>query len=113
MLSRIVRKQFQVLFHWVSHPAFHLSLTVLVRYRSFVLFSLGGWFLQIPTRYVPHGTWEIPRVIFGFAYKIFTFYDRPFQTVLLPNTNPTLGSRNPFRHRSDKGLDFSVFARRY
>ena len=55
-LYRIVRKQFQVLFHWVSHPAFHLSLTVLVQYRSAFLFSLGGWFLQIPTEYVLRGT---------------------------------------------------------
>jgi hypothetical protein len=55
-LSRIVRKQFQVLFHWVSHPSFHLSLTVLVHYRSLILFSLGGWFPQIPTEYVFRST---------------------------------------------------------
>jgi hypothetical protein len=74
-LSRFVCKQFQVLFHWASRPAFHLSLTVLVHYRSLILFSLGGWFPPIPTGYVPRSTWEFPRVIFNFAYEIFTPYD--------------------------------------
>jgi hypothetical protein len=37
--------------------AFHLSLTVLVRYRSLKFFSLGGWSPQLPTRFhVPRGT---------------------------------------------------------
>ena len=48
-LYRFVRRQFQVLFHWVSHPSFRLSITVLVHYRSHIIFSLGGWFPQIPT----------------------------------------------------------------
>jgi hypothetical protein len=94
-LCRFVRKQFQVLFHRVSHPAFHLSLTVLVHYRSLALFSLGGWFPQIPTRYVPRSTWEFPRVTFDLAYEIFTLFDWTFQTILLSNINPTLGSHNP------------------
>ncbi len=44
----------------ISSPlrgAFHLSLTVLVRYRSLKIFSLGGWSPQLPTRFhVPRGT---------------------------------------------------------
>jgi hypothetical protein len=44
----------------ISSPlrgAFHLSLTVLVRYRSLKVFSLGGWSPQLPTRFhVPRGT---------------------------------------------------------
>jgi hypothetical protein len=37
--------------------AFHLSLTVLVHYRSLKIFSLGGWSPQLPTRFhVPRGT---------------------------------------------------------
>src|ERR1700726_965056 len=37
--------------------AFHLSLTVLVHYRSLKFFSLGGWSPQLPTRFlVPRGT---------------------------------------------------------
>jgi len=42
-----VSRQFQVLFHWVSHPSFNLSLTVLVHYRSFQVFSLGVWSPQL------------------------------------------------------------------
>src|SRR5215469_12782429 len=40
-----------------SRGAFHLSLTVLVHYRSHELFSLGGWSPQLPTGFhVPRGT---------------------------------------------------------
>jgi hypothetical protein len=40
-----------------SRGAFHLSLTVLVRYRSLKMLSLGGWSPQLPTRFlVPRGT---------------------------------------------------------
>ena len=39
--------------------AFHLSLTVLVHYRSPRVFSLGRWSAQIPTEFhVFRGTWE-------------------------------------------------------
>jgi hypothetical protein len=40
-----------------SRGAFHLSLTVLVHYRSLKVCSLGGWSPQLPTRFhVPRGT---------------------------------------------------------
>ena len=40
-----------------SRGAFHLSLTVLVHYRSLLVFSLGEWSPQLPTRFhVPRGT---------------------------------------------------------
>ena len=40
-----------------SRGAFHLSLTVLVLYRSHLLFSLGGWSPLLPTGFlVPCGT---------------------------------------------------------
>ena len=40
-----------------SRGAFHLSLTVLVHYRSLKVCSLGGWSPQLPTRVlVPRGT---------------------------------------------------------
>lgn len=40
-----------------SRGTFHLSLTVLVRYRSLKFFSLGGWSPQLPTRlHVSRGT---------------------------------------------------------
>jgi hypothetical protein len=40
-----------------SRGTFHLSLTVLVHYRSLNVLSLGGWSPQLPTRFhVPRGT---------------------------------------------------------
>ena len=42
-----------------SRGAFHLSLTVLVHYRSRRVFSLGGWSPQLPTEFhVLRGTYE-------------------------------------------------------
>lgn len=42
-----------------SRGAFHLSLTVLVHYRSPAVFSLGGWSPPLPTGFlVPRGTHE-------------------------------------------------------
>ncbi len=47
-----------------SRGAFHLSLTVLVRYRSLRVFSLGRWSSRIPAGFlVSRGTW----VLFGLA----------------------------------------------
>ena len=49
--------RFQGLFHSPSRGAFHLSLTVLVHYRSLKVFSLGGWSPQLPTGFhVSRGT---------------------------------------------------------
>ena len=42
--------------------AFHLSLTVLVHYRSLKFFSLGGWSPQLPTGFhVSRGTQDTSR----------------------------------------------------
>jgi hypothetical protein len=42
--------------------AFHLSLTVLVHYRSLKVLSLGGWSPRLPTRFlVPCGTQDTSR----------------------------------------------------
>ena len=43
--------RFQGLFHSPCRGAFHHSLTVLVHYRSLVVFSLGRWSPQLPTRF--------------------------------------------------------------
>jgi hypothetical protein len=48
-LRLFVSIRFQVLFHSPNRGAFHLSLTVLVHYRSPKVFSLGRWTPQIPT----------------------------------------------------------------
>ena len=49
-LSLIVSTWFQVLFHGAFRPSFHLSLAVLVHYRSCLVFSLGVWSPQIQKR---------------------------------------------------------------
>ena len=48
-LRPLVSVRFQVLFHSLIQGTFHLSLTVLVRYRSLNIFSLTRWFWQIHT----------------------------------------------------------------
>src|SRR5690606_28725927 len=64
-----------------SRGAFHLSLTVLVHYRSPGVFSLGGWSPRIPTGFlVSRGTWDPPSGASPFAYRAFTFCGGPFQT---------------------------------
>ena len=56
-LGLIVGTGFQVLFHSPNRGSFHLSLTVLVRYRSSGVFSLGGWSPLIPSGFhVPRRT---------------------------------------------------------
>ena len=77
------------------HSAFHLSLTVLVHYRSLTLFSLGGWFPQIPTGYVPHGTWDTPRGNLDLNYRGFTFFGQLFQVVLLSKLLPDRSPATP------------------
>ena len=47
-LRLLVGLRFQVLFHSPNRGTFHLSLTVLVHYRSPSVFSLGEWTPQIP-----------------------------------------------------------------
>ena len=48
-LPLIVSAWFQILFHSPNRGSFHLSLTVLVRYRSSRVFSLGEWSPLLPT----------------------------------------------------------------
>ena len=80
-LVLLVGTRFQVLFHSAPRGSFHLSLTVLVHYRSPGVFSLGGWSPRIPTGFhVPRGTWD-PLPSHGpFAYGAVTPSGRPFQT---------------------------------
>ena len=48
-LRLFVSIRFQVLFHSAHRRPFHLSLTVLVHYRSPSVFSLGRWTSRFPT----------------------------------------------------------------
>ena len=54
-LRPLVGAWFQGLFHSPTRGAFHLSLTVLVLYRSPRVFSLGGWSRRI------HAGFHVPR----------------------------------------------------
>ena len=85
--SRVLRPlasaQFQVLFHSPSRGASHLSLTVLVRYRSSAVFSLAGWSPRIRTGFhVPRPT-QVPaktsarRPYGGLTLCAHTFQDVP------------------------------------
>src|SRR5438105_8596339 len=69
----------------VSSPlrgTFHLSLTVLVHYRSLKVFSLGGWSPQLPTRFhVPRGTQDPRPTSRLLLYGTLTRCGRPFQAV--------------------------------
>ena len=48
-LRPVVSIQFQILFHSPRRGSFHLSLTVLLRYRSSSVFRLGQWTAQFHT----------------------------------------------------------------
>ena len=57
VLRPLVGIRFQVLFHSPHRGSFHLSLTVLVHYRSPEVFSLGRWSSLLPTGFpVSRGT---------------------------------------------------------
>ena len=52
--------RFQALFHSPRRGAFHRSLTVLVRYRSSAVFSLGAWSPPLRTRFRVSGPTHDP-----------------------------------------------------
>src|SRR4028118_572886 len=55
-----------------SRGAFHLSLTVLVRYRWQKVFSLRRWSSQIPARFlVSRGTWVLQSKLYTFRLPDF------------------------------------------
>jgi hypothetical protein len=63
-----------------SRGAFHLSLTVLVRYRWPEVFSLGGWSPQIPPGFlVSRGTWVAIASLPPVRYRAVTVSGRAFQ----------------------------------
>jgi hypothetical protein len=64
-----------------SRGAFHLSLTVLVRYRWPGVFSLGGWSPRIPPGFlVSRGTWVVPPSRAAVRYRTVTVSGPAFQT---------------------------------
>ena len=111
-----------------SRGPFHLSLTVLVHYRSETVFSLRRWSSRIPTGFhVPRGTWvPDPGSRAAFAYRALTVSGWPFQANSASDTishfpaDPQLRpvrSRNPHPATAEAlhgmGLGCSRFARHY
>ena len=79
-LRLLVSMRFQVLFHSPFRGSFHLSLTVLVHYRSPNVFSLATWSSQIPTRFhVSRGTQVYTIVRCVFVDGTVALFGRPFQ----------------------------------
>ena len=97
-----------------SRGAFHLSLTVLVRYRSSRVFSLGKWSPRIPTGFlVSRGTQDPGGSRTDFAYGALTPFGGPFQVLRLSvPALPCRRSCNP-APTCGNGLGCSPFARRY
>src|SRR6478609_10483551 len=84
-------------FRSISPPlrgTFHLSLTVLVHYRSSRVFSLRRWSAQLPTQFhVLGGTQEYPHRGALFGYGALTRSGRPSQAVRLSAPLVTVLSR--------------------
>ena len=107
-----------VLFHLPHRDAFHLSLTVLVRYRSEIIFSLGRVVLPDSDRIslVPPYLRIIASGVNDFRirgyYPLWLFFPKDFtnDSHLTPVNRVQL-PRNPTSRRM--GLDFSPFARHY
>jgi hypothetical protein len=79
-LPPLVGRRFQVLFHSPHRRSFHLSLTVLVHYRSSRVFSLGKWASLLPTELACSVVLKaISRSPIPFAYETVTLYGGPFQ----------------------------------
>ena len=110
-----------------SRGAFHLSLTVLVRYRWPGVFSLGGWSPRIPPGFlVSRGTWVAPPSLLSTSYRPVTVSGAAFQRTSLeeqvahsvPGLPLRLGTPTtlPLQRRQawhEQGLGCSAFARRY
>ena len=96
-LRPLVSTWFQGLFHSSVRGSFHLSLTVLVHYRSlWKVFSLGGWSRRFHARFlVSRATQDTGRLPIRFVYGIITLYDRSFQNVPLQICLATSRSYNP------------------
>ena len=98
-----------------SRGAFHLSLTVLVHYRSLAVFSLGEWSPLLPTRlHVSRGTQDQTSGSFASLYRTLTSSGRAFQRVRVCSL-PCFSclSYNPRYGYAVPGLGSSRFARHY
>ena len=110
-LRPVVSTQFQILFHSPRRGSFHLSLTVLMRYRSSRVFSLGGWTPQIHTMLASIVLLRILAAAFSYAYGTLTLSGRPSQILRLPVSAAFASPTTPYTVAY--GLGSSTFARHY
>jgi hypothetical protein len=106
---------FQALFHSPPRGAFHLSLTVLVRYRSHgSSFALeGGPPGFTPGSSDPGATQELHHTRpLAFAYRALTVFGAPFQGTSAGFVGSSCGSYNPAPSEGG-GLGSAPVARRY
>ena len=93
-LPLLVSTRFQVLFHSGYPGSFHLSLTVLVHYRSPRVFSLGRWSSLLPTGLACPVVLKVStQSSTTFAYEGLTPCAHAFQRVRLAVEFVTLSSR--------------------
>jgi hypothetical protein len=87
---------FQVLFHSPHRGTFHLSLTVLVHYRSPTSISLTPWSARIHTEFhVFRITQGLPRADQIFEHGPVTLFGASFQTLTLTISVPYRGPTTP------------------
>ena len=97
-----------------SRGAFHLSLTVLLHYRSRQLFSLGEWSPQLPTSLlVACGTQDASPLASTVLDGIVTLSDRSFQNVGVVDAGLLLVLQPHRMLVTPSGLGSSRFARHY
>jgi hypothetical protein len=112
-LRLFVSIRFQVLFHSPNRGAFHLSLTVLVHYRSLRVFSLGKWTSLLPAGLACPAVLKVTAGVFpllptGLSPPLVGLSSAIRLEVQLPLRRPY----NP-RAASRASLGFSPFARHY
>ena len=100
-----VSERFQSLFHSPHRGSFHLSLTVLFRYRSSRVFSLGRWSSLLPTGLAcPVVLWLSGHALSPFVYGAFTRSGWPFQCHSTALLTPSCRGRNTPRRNGGFGL---------
>ncbi len=80
ILQPVVSTRFQILFHSPRRGSFHLSLTVLLHYRSPSVFRLGRWTAQFHTGLACPVLLRILLTRLNYVYGVITLFDRPSQT---------------------------------
>ena len=108
VLRPLVGAWFQGLFHSSVRGSFHLSFTVLVRYRS------PGWSPQIRPGFLVSWVTQVSiRLPSHFAYGTVTLYGYDFHRILLCSVLSLSWILLPRRCRNIVGLGSSAFARHY